>query len=63
MDYEHYQKLGYPVIPLHDVLKKEYHYIIIAIGNSTSVGQIKNILVNLGVPGRKIVDYKYFLDG
>lgn len=62
MDYKKYQHKGYPVIPLLRAIKLEFDYIVIAIGNSQSRRYTYEILQDLGVEKKKIVEYKKIVD-
>ncbi len=61
MDYERYQKLGYPVVSLQEITALDYHYIVVAIENHNSSMQVQSLLEQLGFPGEKIIDYQGFL--
>lgn len=62
IDYEYYQKLGYPVVPLLKTLKMEYQYIIIAMKNHWDFELTRNNLYKLGVSSEKIMEYGDFLE-
>lgn len=62
MDYEKYQKTGYPVISLRKALMIDFSYIIIAMAELASCKQIKQLLIDLGIESQKIVSYKEFLE-
>lgn len=52
---EDYQKKSYPVMPLSEIDKLKYDYIIIAVNRSAMIEQIKNELIEAGIPEEKIV--------
>lgn len=52
---EAYQKKSYPVMPLSEIDKLKYDYIIIAVNRSAIMEQIKKELIEGGIPEEKIV--------
>lgn len=62
LDDEKYQQLGYPVVTVQKVLKLNFHYIIIAVGDLIRSKQISKNLQGLGISEEKIMYYKEFLE-
>jgi len=59
-NYSKYKKMGYPVMPLRDCVKKDYDKLIIAIDNKLFCMDIKEYLLELGIEASKILFYEDF---